>query len=368
MNASMLDDLSRRLGTRRLAIEGLLVAGLAGILSGLPHEARARKKKKKKKGGGGGGGGGGGSGGACTVGCTSSVCGQFPGGCPLFPANNILNRAVDQLPRDARSDAYIASIGAGTGLHADFGAGLFDGGPIGIPFVRVPQGQSAAPVTFTSAPDESDPGPYPIPGDAPIEGGSCSSGDRHVVVVQEGSCLLYELFDARQNADGSWRASSGARFDLRSNALRPDGWTSADAAGLAILPGLVRYEEVAAGAITHALRFTAERTRDAYVWPATHQAGATGSQDVPPMGQRFRLKASVDISGFSAANQVILRALKTYGLILADNGGDWFLSGTPDERWNNDDLRDLKSRIHGSDFEAVDCSSLQVSPTSGEAK
>ncbi len=221
-------------------------------------------------------------------------------------------------------------------------------------------------VRFTGAAEESDPGPYPIPADAPVENGSCSDGDRHVIVVQEGSCTLYELFDARQQADGSWQAFGGAMFDLKSNALRPDGWTSADAAGLPILPGLVRYEEIAAGAIHHALRFTAQRTPETYVWPARHEAGSTTNPDVPPLGQRFRLKAEVDIAGFSPTNQIILKALKTYGMFLADNGSDWFLSGTPDDRWDNDDLRELQERLHGRDFEAVDSSSLMANPNSGQ--
>jgi hypothetical protein len=185
-------------------------------------------------------------------------------------------------------------------------------------------------------------------------------------VVQEGSCTLYELFDATQRPDGSWQAFGGAVFDLRSNALRPDGWTSADAAGLPILPGLVRYEEIAAGVIPHALRFTAQRTQEAYVWPARHEAGATTSPEVPPLGQRFRLKADVDLSDFSPTNQIIGQALKTYGMFLADNGSDWFLSGAPDARWDNDDLRALRARLHGRDFEAVDASSLMADPDSGQ--
>jgi len=270
------------------------------------------------------------------------------------------------LPLDAYSNAYVASIGSTTGLHPDFGSGLYDGRPIGIPFVSVPKTQPGVPVEFDYA-DDSNPGPYPIPSDAPIEGGICGAGDRHVLIVQAETCLLYELFDAAPQGDG-WSAGSGAIFDLRSNALRPAEWTSADAAGLLILPGLVRFDEVAAGAIKHALRFTAATTREEYVWPARHEAGSTDDLNVPPMGQRFRLRSTFDISGFSLANQVILTALKTYGMILADNGGDWFLSGVPDERWNNDDLRQLKNRVHGSDFEAVNCASLMVHPDSGQAR
>jgi hypothetical protein len=303
----------------------------------------------------------------CVTPCTTSTCGSFPQDCPLFPANNIWNARVDGLQRDAHSDDYVASMGQDTGLHADFGAGINDGGPIGIPFVTVPSSQPNVPLSLRAYANESDPGPYPIPADAPIEGGCQSDGDRHVLVVQAGACVLYELFNARPLAGGGWSADSAAKYTLSSNALRPAGWTSADAAGLPILPGLVRYEEIAAGAIEHALRFTAEPTRDEYVWPARHEAGSTSSANVPPMGQRFRLKAGFDVSGFSAANQVILTALKRYGMILADNGSDWFLSGVPDDRWDNDDLHELQQRVHGRDFEAVDCTPLIKDSDSGEA-
>jgi hypothetical protein len=300
----------------------------------------------------------------CATPCTTSACGVIPDGCSLFPADNIWNTRIDDLPRDSRSDAYVASIGLDTGLHADFGSGLYDGRPIGIPFVSVPKTQPGVPVRFTYA-DESDPGPYPIPDDAPIEGGICGAGDRHILIVQAETCQLYELFDATPDGDG-WSAGSGAIFDLRSHELRPETWTSADAAGLPILPGLVRFEEIAAGAIDHALRFTAESTREAYVWPARHEAGSSVDPNVPPMGQRFRLRWDFDISDFSATNQVILTALQTYGMILADNGGDWFLSGAPDERWDNDDLHELKVGVLGSDFEAVNCTSLMTHPDSGQ--
>lgn len=303
----------------------------------------------------------------CTLGCTSLVCGRLPAGCPIFPRDNIWNTPIDTLPVDPRSAAYVESIGLDIGLHPDFGAGLFDGVPIGIPFVGVLADQPLVPVVFTEAGAESDPGPYPIPPDAPIEGGSCSDGDRHVIVVQAESCTLYELYAAYPQPDGSWQASSGSRFDLNSNALRPRGWTSADAAGLPILPGLVRYEEIASRVISHALRFTAERTRTAYVWPARHHAGAADDPDLPPMGQRFRIRANFDLSGFSPVNRIILQALKTYGMMLADNGGNWFLSGTPDSRWDNDDLQELQEQIHGRDFEAVDCTSLILNEDSGEA-
>lgn len=348
---------------------GVLALAAAFGLDASEVDARnkRRKRKKRRKHGKGGDNGKGGGRQVCSNGCTRSVCGQTPAGCPILPINNIWNRRVDDQPVDARSDAYVASIGVAAGLHPDFGSGLYEGKPFGIPLVRVPVGQPGVRVSFTGAADESDPGPYPIPADAPVENGSCSNGDRHVIVVQDGTCMLYELYDAWQQTNGSWRAYSGAIFDLRSNALRPAGWTSADAAGLPILPGLVRYEEIAAGGIEHALRFTAARTRRDQVWPARHQAGATGDLDVPSMGQRFRLKASVDISAFSLTNQIILRALKTYGMILADNGSNWFLSGAPDDRWDNDDLHELQDGIRGSDFEAVDVSSLMVHADSGEA-
>jgi hypothetical protein len=289
-------------------------------------------------------------------------------GCPMLPSDDIWNTPVDRLPVDARSGNYIASIGAGTGLHPDFGAGSFDGGPIGIPFVVVPGSQAKVPISFTAFGDESDPGPYPVPRDAPIEGGPRSDGDRHVLVVDSGACVLYELFRAFPNSDGSWDADAGARFDLRSHALRPAGFTSADAAGLPILPGLARRDEVASGEIRHALRFTAPRTRRAFVWPARHFASSRDDARLPPMGQRFRLRASFDVLGFSHDTQVILRALQRYGMLLADNGSAWFVSGAPDAGWNDDALVGDLRGVHGSDFEAVDVSSLELDPNSGQAR
>ena len=283
-------------------------------------------------------------------------------GVPLFPDSNIWNTPVDRLPVSTDSSAIIATIGLDRTLKADFGSGTWDGGPIGIPFVTVPGTQPKVPIEFGYA-DESDSGPYPIPHDAPREWGS----DHHVIVVDRDNGLLYELFDAEQQYDGSWHAGSGAVFDLRSNALRPATWTSADAAGLPILAGLVRYEEVASGTITHALRFTAPETRRAYVWPARHFASSLTGTRYPPMGQRFRLKGDFDLSGFSPNNRVILQALKTYGMVLADNGSSWFLSGAPDPRWDDDELRELLE-VPGSAFEAVDVSSLVVDPDSGEAR
>jgi hypothetical protein len=285
--------------------------------------------------------------------------------CALFPADSIWNTRVDSLPVAPRSAEYITTIGSDAHLHPDFGSGEWDGAPIGIPYVAVDGSQPRVPVSFAYA-DESDPGPYPIPPDAPIEGGADSPGDRHVLVVDDENCVLYELFDAHANTDGSWYAGSGAVFDLRDHALRPEGWTSADAAGLPILPGLVRYDEVASGEIAHAIRFTAPQTRRAYVWPARHFASSHTEDYYPPMGQRFRLKANVDISGFSPRIQVILRAMQHYGIILADNGSAWFISGVPDDRWDNDELRQLRE-LQGADFEAVDVSSLMIDPDSGQA-
>jgi hypothetical protein len=286
-------------------------------------------------------------------------------GCQIFPADNIWNVPVDHLPVDTNSDAYITTIGVSETLHPDFGSGTWDDSPIGIPFITVNESQENIPIVYTDYGDESDPGPFPIPLDAPIEGGPASDGDRHVIVIDTDFCILYELFHAFPRAN-HWEASSGAVYDLSSHALRPDGYTSADAAGLPILPGLLRYEEVASGKITHALRFTVAVTRDTYVWPARHMASSHSGEAYPPMGQRFRLKAGFDISGFSEENQVILTALKKYGMMIADNGSSLFLSGVPDNRWDNDDLHHLHT-ITAADFEAVDVSSLMKEPDSGEA-
>lgn len=305
---------------------------------------------------------------------TALAAGPQVAGCPVFPADNIWNTRVDTLPVHSRSDDYIASIGADEPLKADFGSGLYEGALVGIPYIVVPGDQPMVPIRYApfgdeteAFADESDAGPYAVPPDAPIEGGPDATGDRHVLVVQEGTCTLYELYKAAPNADGSWNAVSSARFELESNALRPDGWTSADAAGLPLFPGLVRYEEVAAGEIGHALRFTALRTARAYVWPARHFASRSDDPALPPMGQRFRLKADVDITRFSPASQVILRALQTYGMILADNGSPWFVSGAPDDGWNNDTLNADLRQLTGSDFEAVDVSSLMRDADSGQA-
>lgn len=301
-------------------------------------------------------GAGGGTGGSGT--------GSSPGlgTCPLFPADNVWHADVSGLPLHPRSAAWRSSVGSGTGLKADFGSGLWNGGRIGIPWIGVDAGQARVPVSFYY-PDESDPGPYPIPVDAPVEHGS----DHHVLVVDRDGCELYEVFDAERRSGGTWTAGSGARWDLRSNALRPSGWTSADAAGLPILAGLVRYEEVASGRIDHAVRFTAPRTQRAALWPARHVASSSTDPDLPPMGAWFRLRADYDTSTMHPQARVIAEALKAHGMILADNGSSWYLSGAPDERWDDDGLRDLQ-RITGADLAAVDASSLMVHPDSGQVR
>lgn len=283
-------------------------------------------------------GGGGGNGDVATI-----------AGCAVFPPDNPWNRDVSRDPVDARSDAYIASIGASRFLHPDFGSDP----TYGIPWTTVPGSQARVPVTFDYA-DESDPGPYPFPPDAPIESG----GDRHVLVVDRDACRLYETFDSHFNGSG-WRCGSGAIFDLRSNRLRPAGWTSADAAGLPILPGLVRRDEVkGASGIRHALRFTTRRTQRAYVAPATHFASSSTDANLPPMGLRLRLKSSFDVSRFRGDARVILTALQRYGMFLADNGSDWFISGETNSAWDDSDLEQLKS-VPGSAFEAVQTGPLQ---------
>jgi hypothetical protein len=285
--------------------------------------------------------------------------------CPVFPANNIWNTPVDQLPVSVRSQDYINSIGPDGRLHPDFGSGTWDGYPIGIPYNVVPGTQTKVAVDFYY-PTESDVGPYPIPAEPLIEGDP-TQGDRHILILDQDHCLLYELYDAWK-VNGSWHAGSGAIFDLNSNNLRPAGWTSADAAGLPILPGLVRYAEVASGEINHAVRFTIQHTRNTYLWPARHQASQSTNLAYPPMGQRFRLKASYEISGFPAEIQVILRALKKYGMIVADNGSNWYISGVPDPNWDNDMLVNQLKNVPGSAFEAVDISPLLIDSNSAQAR
>ena len=280
--------------------------------------------------------------------------------CPVLPADSIWNTRIDQLPVHPGSSTWVATIGPNAPLHPDFGSGTWNGFPIGIPFVTVPGTQTKSPATFTYQ-SESDPGPYAVPLTAPIE-----PGDGHAIAVDITNCILYELYLASPQP-ASWKAGSGAIFDLQSDALRPATWTSADAAGLPIFPGLIRYDEVLAGEIRHAIRFTVPHTQKLYVWPARHQASSLTGVQYPPMGARFRLKSSFDISKFSAHNQVILKALKLYGMMLADNGSSWFLSGAPDPRWDNSDLHNLAT-IPGANFEAVDVSPLMIDPNSGQAR
>lgn len=291
---------------------------------------------------------------ALLVGGTTAGAPKLPQAprCTVLPASSVWNRPVDWLPVAADSARLITSIGLDRSLHADFGSGLWQGRPIGIPYNVVSGKQAKTRVAFAYA-DESDRGPYPIPAAPRIEGGS----DRHLLVVDRDACRLYELFAAERRG-GRWSAGSGAIWSLRSNRLRPAGWTSADAAGLPILPGLARYDDVAAGAIRHALRFTAERTRRAYVYPARHFASDSDDPSLPPMGLRVRLKASFDTSSFPRQARIVLEALQRYGMILADNGSPWFLSGAPDPRWSNDALHTLH-RVTGEDFEVVDTSRLR---------
>jgi hypothetical protein len=276
--------------------------------------------------------------------------------CPVFPATSPWNQRVDRLPVAPGSARVVVAIGTRDTMHADFGSGLWEGGPIGIPITVVGRTQARSRVGFEYA-DESDAGPYPIPPGVAIEGGPHADGDRHALIVDRDRCLLYELFALRRTG-GGWRAGSGAIFDLRSDKLRPEGWTSADAAGLPILPGLARYEEVARGRIDHALRFTVRETRRAYVWPARHFASERTDPSLPPMGARFRLKPSYPIAGFPRQARIVLQALKEYGMILADNGSDWYVSGAPHPKWSNEQLHALH-RVPGSAFELVDLSSLR---------
>jgi hypothetical protein len=276
--------------------------------------------------------------------------------CPVFPPTSPWNQRVDKLPVAPNSARVVAAVGADDTLHADFGSGLWEGGPIGIPITVVRGTQARSRVMFEYA-GESDKGPYPIPANVAIEGGRASDGDRHALIVDRDRCKLYELF-ALYPTSGGWRAGSGAIYDLRSNKLRPAGWTSADAAGLPILPGLARYEDVAKGRIDHALRFTVQDTRRAYVWPARHFASDKTDPDLPPMGMRFRLKAGYPIAGFPRQARIVLQAMKEYGMIVADNGSNWFVSGAPHPKWSNDQLHTL-GRVPGSAFEVVDGTKLR---------
>jgi hypothetical protein len=294
------------------------------------------------------------------TGATSSSCtalsigvGANLGGFVPFTSFNAWNQDISSATVDANSSAIINAIGSSAAVHADFGSGLYNGGKIGIPYVVVDGSQALVPITFTAYGNESDPGPMPIPSTGPIEGDpQPGNGDRHVLVLNKDNCFLYELYSAYPNSDSSWSAGSAAVWDMTANMQRVYNWTSADAAGLPIFPGLVRYDEVAAGKISHALRFTLPQTRAAFVAPASHWASSSTSTSLAPMGARFRLKASFDISGYSTANQTILKALKQYGMILADNGSAMYISGAPDDRWDNNDLH-LFGNLKASDFEVV---------------
>jgi hypothetical protein len=290
------------------------------------------------------------------AGCSSDGQ-EHTASCPVFPKSSHWNQAIDDLPVHRRSAQIVDSVGADEGAHADFGSGREGGAPIGIPYVAVPGDTERLPVSFENA-DESDPGPYPIPRDAPIEGGPDGDGDRHVIVVDRDTCKLYELYSAFPGPGGrEWRAGSGAVWDLRSNAQRKSGYTSADAAGLPILPGLARPEEVRRGKIDHALRITVPTSRKAFVYPASHFASEDTDPNLPAMGERLRLRRSFDISGFPRQSRVVLQALKTYGAIVADNGSAWFISGVPSKAWNDDDLRSL-GRVPGRAWEVVDTTNL----------
>ena len=289
---------------------------------------------------------------ALVVGGSSAQALRLPAAprCPVFPKTNPWNQRVDTLPVAGNSAEIISSIGAGTGLHADFGSGLWAGAPIGIPITVVGRRQAKSRVSFEYA-DESDRGLYPIPRNVKIEGGRSSTGDRHALIFDRNACRLYELYALYPKSHG-WRAGSGAIWNLRSNRLRPAGWTSADAAGLPILPGLARYDEVRRGGIDHALRFTVQRTRRAYVFPARHFASGSSDPSLPPMGLRVRLKASFDVGGYPRQARIVLVALKRYGMLVADNGSSWYITGAPDPHWSNDQLHTL-GRVKGSDFEVV---------------
>jgi hypothetical protein len=283
----------------------------------------------------------------------------------MFPSDNVWNTDISSLPVDLHSPQWLASMGSSsTFLHPDFGPSGNPSNPYGMPYTVVPSGHAFVNVSFQYA-SESDPGPYPFGADTPIEGGQSATGDRHAIMVDPSTCTLYELYDAHYNS-GVSTAGSGAIWNLRSNALRPAGWTSADAAGLPIMPGLLRYDEVQSGQITHAIRMTAQTTDTSYLWPARHEASARSDPNLPPMGARFRLKASFNISGYSPPAQVVLRAMQHYGLILADNGSNWYFGGTANPAWPQALVDELKS-IPASAFDAVDESSLMISPDSGQA-
>jgi hypothetical protein len=342
-----------------LLLSCILLLGNCG--GGVGGSAQSSGGSSGGSGGSGGGGGSGGSGQPSA--CSAMSTGQDVSlnGFRPFGSDSLWNTDISSAPVDPNSASIINFIGGSIGLHPDFGAGEYQGSNIGIPYTVVDGTQSLTNVTFTAYGDESDPGPMPVPANAPIEGDpNPGSGDRHVLVLDNSNCFLYELYSSYPNTDGTWNAGSAAVWDLLSNEQRPWTWTSADAAGLPIFPGLIRYDEVAAGQIQHALRFTLAQSRAAMVPPASHWAANTSDSTAPPMGMRLRLKASYDISGFSANVQVILTALKKYGMIMADNGSSMYLSGAPDSRWDNDDLHNL-SQVTASDFEVVQMNPIYTS-------
>ena len=313
---------------------------------------------------------GGGTVGGGGTGPTSTACSQISlgqgaslNGFLPFPADNAWNQDISAAPVDPNSAAIINFIGPTIGLHPDFGSGEYDGSDIGIPYVVVGSSQPLVSIDFTAYGSESDPGPMPVPANAPIEGDpNPGSGDRHVLVLDNANCWLFELYSSYPNADGSWNAGSAAVWDLLNDEQRPWTWTSADAAGLSIFAGLARYDEASSGHINHALRFTLAQSQAAFVPPASHWAANSTNSLAAPMGMRLRLKSSYDISGFSATNQVILTALKKYGMIMADNGSNMYISGAPDPNWNNDDLHNL-GQVTASSFEVVQMSPLYTSST-----
>jgi hypothetical protein len=357
--SSLLPQNIARYFVRKLSIVcGMLALTLA--LAGCGGVASTSDPSSAGSGSGGGSGSGSGSGGSGSSGnqnnsaCSAMSAGQGASlnGFIPFASDNLWNKDISSATVDANSTAIINFIGPNIGLHPDFGAGEYQGSYMGIPYTVVSETQATVPINFTAYGDESDPGPMPIPSSAPIEGyPNPGNGDRHVLVLDNSNCFLYELYNSYPNNDGSWNADSAAVWDLLGDEQRPWTWTSADAAGLPIFPGLVRYDEVAAGQIQHALRFTLPYSEAAMTPPASHWA-ATSSSSPVPMGMRLRLKASFDVSSFSANVQVILNALKKYGMIMADNGSAMYISGTPDDRWSNDDLHNL-GQVTASDFEVV---------------
>src|SRR5579862_9482223 len=344
-----------------LAFTFALLLFLAGCGGG--SESASSSNNGSGNGTGGSGTGTGGGSGNTQSQCSSISTGQGASlnGFRPFPSDSAWNQDISSAPVDSNSDAIINFIGANIGLHPDFGSGLYNGSSMGIPYVVVNGSQSLVNINFTAYGDESDPGPMPVPANAQIEGyPNPGNGDRHVLVIDNGNCFLYELYGASANNDGSWNAGSAAVWDLLNDEQRPWTWTSADAAGLSIFAGLARYDEVASGAITHALRFTLQSSRDAFTPPASHSAPNSSNANAAPMGMRLRLKASFDISGYSPANQVLLTAMKQYGLIMADNGSSMYISGAPDSRWDNSDLHNLEN-VTASDFDVVQMNPIYTS-------